>query len=49
MYTPRIKSSNRLAAPGREVEACRACYVDGVMFGEAVTWAEDEVDSFELI
>ena len=24
------------------------CYVDGVMFGEAVTWAEDEADSFEL-
>lgn len=25
------------------------CYVDGVMFGEAVTWAEDEADLFDLI
>jgi hypothetical protein len=25
------------------------CYVDGIMFGEAVTWAEDEADSFEII
>jgi hypothetical protein len=25
------------------------CYVDGVMFGEAVSWTEDEADVFELI
>jgi hypothetical protein len=25
------------------------CYVDGAMFGEAVTWTEFEVDNFELI
>jgi hypothetical protein len=25
------------------------CYVDGIMFGEAVTWTEDEADSFEII
>jgi hypothetical protein len=25
------------------------CYVDGIMFGEAVAWAEDEADSFEII
>jgi hypothetical protein len=25
------------------------CYVDGIMFGEAVTWAEDDADSFEII
>jgi hypothetical protein len=25
------------------------CYVDGIMFGEAVTWAEDEADSFEIM
>lgn len=25
------------------------CYVDGIMFGEAVTWAEDEAEGFEII
>lgn len=26
-----------------------SCFIDGIMFGEAVTWTEDEADIFELI
>lgn len=25
------------------------CFVEGIMFGEAVTWAEDDADTFVLV
>jgi len=27
----------------------RQCFIDGMVYGEAVTWAEDEADTFVLI
>lgn len=33
----------------KHYEVIGECYVDGVMYGEAVDWKEDEADTFVLM
>jgi hypothetical protein len=48
LHGSHVPVSLRKNADGETYEVIGQCYLEGVMYGEAVTWEEDEADTFLL-